>query len=342
MVPAHTRSLADRLARIFDDSEDDELERVESEWQAKVKQQQRRAAAKQREQNGAGRSSSVGSGDAGAVDQRARDPRPLYERLFSISDVLVGEGSRVVDRPLVVPADELTCPPNGGEPSVAATPVVSQAPAAPAPAAKKPRLLAYKSAEDSMSKLSTPPETKKRNVKPVTNPVCEQVAKPAEPSPAPQPPESDHTFVVPLAERIKTNRRTVIANPRFSPPLVTKKKRKAKRKSDADADDDDGNNIYEVEKILDVRMVKNLVFQDTAGPIRNTTRGDKRYLIHWRGYPDPKEFTWEPEENLANAARCLREFWFRRRVAEREWAVLGMVTLIAVRLRRSINQPMES
>ena len=48
---------------------------------------------------------------------------------------------------------------------------------------------------------------------------------------------------------------------------------------------------YEVEKVLDSRMV----------------RGQQQYLIRWKGYT-PEFDTWEPEANLKGAERKLKEF----------------------------------
>ncbi|CAK5041688.1 unnamed protein product [Meloidogyne enterolobii] len=52
--------------------------------------------------------------------------------------------------------------------------------------------------------------------------------------------------------------------------------------TDSDASSNDGGGVYQVEKILDKRTVK----------------GNKvEYLIKWKGYDNPSDNTWEPEEN---------------------------------------------
>ncbi|CEP07157.1 hypothetical protein [Parasitella parasitica] len=52
------------------------------------------------------------------------------------------------------------------------------------------------------------------------------------------------------------------------------------------------NEEYEVEKVLDSRLYRNKL----------------QYKVKWKGYDDPSEDTWEPEENLENAALAIEEF----------------------------------
>ena len=52
-------------------------------------------------------------------------------------------------------------------------------------------------------------------------------------------------------------------------------------RDDDENEDDDDEEEYQVEKIIDSRMV----------------RGRKEYLLKWKGYPD-SENTWEPHSNL--------------------------------------------
>ena len=51
------------------------------------------------------------------------------------------------------------------------------------------------------------------------------------------------------------------------------------------------NNFYEVEKIIDRRIVK----------------GKKEYLIKWKGYPESQS-TWEPISHLTNIKDMVKEF----------------------------------
>ena len=51
---------------------------------------------------------------------------------------------------------------------------------------------------------------------------------------------------------------------------------------------------YEVEKILDKRVERG-----GAGI---------EYLVKWRNYEDPEENTWEPVDNLADAAKLIKVF----------------------------------
>ena len=51
---------------------------------------------------------------------------------------------------------------------------------------------------------------------------------------------------------------------------------------------------YEVEKILDKRVERG-----GAGI---------EYLVKWRNYEDPEENTWEPVDNLADAAKLIKAF----------------------------------
>jgi Chromo (CHRromatin Organisation MOdifier) domain len=49
---------------------------------------------------------------------------------------------------------------------------------------------------------------------------------------------------------------------------------------------------FEVEKILDARV----------------HRRKQQYLVKWLGY-ETYDSTWEPEENVANAASAIKDFW---------------------------------
>lgn len=50
----------------------------------------------------------------------------------------------------------------------------------------------------------------------------------------------------------------------------------------ADSSSDVGEEVYIVENILDKRTTK---------------KGRVEYLIKWKGYDDPADNTWEPEQN---------------------------------------------
>ena len=61
-------------------------------------------------------------------------------------------------------------------------------------------------------------------------------------------------------------------------------------------DDSDDSDVYEVEKILDVR--------------ENGRRTE--YLVKWKGWENPEDKTWEPEKSLADgSAALLKEFKLR-------------------------------
>jgi len=49
---------------------------------------------------------------------------------------------------------------------------------------------------------------------------------------------------------------------------------------------------YEVQEILDSKL----------------SRGRLKYLVQWKGYPEPHERTWEPTSNLKNAPDAIRDF----------------------------------
>jgi hypothetical protein len=54
----------------------------------------------------------------------------------------------------------------------------------------------------------------------------------------------------------------------------------------------DSNEEYEVDKVLDSRIHRNKL----------------QYKVKWKGYEDPSEDTWEPEQNLENATLAIQQF----------------------------------
>jgi len=61
---------------------------------------------------------------------------------------------------------------------------------------------------------------------------------------------------------------------------------------DDDEDGEEPEDVYVVEKI-------------TGHTIK---KGEPLYHVKWEGYDDPKDMTWEPEENLADASEILKEY----------------------------------
>ena len=47
--------------------------------------------------------------------------------------------------------------------------------------------------------------------------------------------------------------------------------------------------------------------------IRHKGTKKRQYQVKWRGYD---EYTWEPEENLANADAILKDYWTRKKAQE--------------------------
>ena len=89
--------------------------------------------------------------------------------------------------------------------------------------------------------------------------------------------------------------------------MASRKKRNSSKKAkmndwidddemfDQEATEESTESVFEVEKILDKRIVK----------------GKTEYFLKWKGYDDPAENTWEPKANL-NCKSLLIEF-------ERQW-----------------------
>ncbi|KAJ3164942.1 hypothetical protein HDU88_004923 [Geranomyces variabilis] len=215
---------------------------------------------------------------------------------------------------------------------------------APVPVTKKPRLSATRTttAADTTPKASASvsapakpiPKTYKVS-QPTSDPLCVSTEEPRILSLPSDPPDPAYPFVIPLAERIKTNRRNVAASARFSPKIEPKVKRNsARRKGKKQIETGLAEDEYEVESILSVRLVD----EPHICHIRPTDPGPKIYLIRWRGYPSPSDNTWEPEENLTGATRCMKDFWRRRWAAERIWAKLGLVALAMAKLKQGLKR----
>lgn len=62
--------------------------------------------------------------------------------------------------------------------------------------------------------------------------------------------------------------------------------------SNVKAQEAEGGDFYEVEAILDKRL----------------THSGLMYLIRWKDYPDPKDFTWEPIQHLTEVEDLVKEF----------------------------------
>lgn len=52
------------------------------------------------------------------------------------------------------------------------------------------------------------------------------------------------------------------------------------------------NSLFEIHSIISKKKIDNEIF----------------YLVKWIGFPDPKDYTWEPKINLENAAELIRQF----------------------------------
>ena len=62
---------------------------------------------------------------------------------------------------------------------------------------------------------------------------------------------------------------------------------------------EDGEKEYEIEEILDVRRL----------PTRKRGRPGKfKYLIHWKGWDNPEDHTWEHVDNLDNAKEMIKKY----------------------------------
>jgi len=72
----------------------------------------------------------------------------------------------------------------------------------------------------------------------------------------------------------------------------TKKKKKEELEQTEDADDADDANEYEVEKIVDKRILG----------------GVTEYLVKWKGWENEDDRTWEPEENLVGSEKIIKKF----------------------------------
>ncbi|KAI8586614.1 hypothetical protein BDZ88DRAFT_276005 [Geranomyces variabilis] len=384
-MAAHRRNLAATLSSIFDvdDPAGEELgERIAADFKAKVKKHRQAAASTPRET------------EENAVTGSRSDTRPLYERLFSLTDADAGE--RVGDQPLlsfneklispaVVAARQqraMECMPSAAnhrppltndtpEPvakklrlsAIYATAEVTReqqtalpgiaAPAnhrppltdaAPVPVTKKPRLSATRTriaadttprASASASASAKPTPKTYKVSQPKSDPLCVSVEEPRILSLPSDPPDPASPFVIPLAERIKTNRRNVAASARFSPEIEPKVKRNSgRRKGKKQIETGLAEDEYEVESILSVRLVDD----PHICHIRPTDPGPKIYLVRWRGYPSPTDNTWEPEENLTGATGCMKDFWQRRWAAERLWARLGLVALAMAKLKQGLKR----
>ncbi|KAJ3174983.1 hypothetical protein HDU87_006517 [Geranomyces variabilis] len=375
-MPAHRLDLTATISSIFDPNNPDgeELgELIDSKFQAKLKQRRKAAASKPREteENAA----------TGSYQQRSSDTRPLYERLFSLTDAEAGE-PRALDRPLLpvnvrllppavvaaqlqtpancipmpalnhglrladdTPVPELYIPrlsviPTTAEVAPQQQPGAPENPAnhrppladdTPVPVAKK-RCLRTTIAEDTTPRASAALRQKHFEVsQPVSDPIYVSVEEPQILSRLSHAPEPASAFVIPLAERIKTNRRNVAASARFSPELEPKvKKKPGRRKAKKQTESCLADKEWDVETILSVRFIHD----PHISHIRPLDPGPKQFLVRWIGYPLPKDYTWEPEEHLTGAPERLKDFWQRRWAAEQKWAMLGMVTLAAIKFKR--------
>merc|ERR1711892_511816 len=72
----------------------------------------------------------------------------------------------------------------------------------------------------------------------------------------------------------------------------TKKKKKEELEQTEDADDADDANEYEVEKIVDKRILG----------------GVTEYLVKWKGWENEDDRTWEPEGNLVGSEKIIKRF----------------------------------
>lgn len=72
---------------------------------------------------------------------------------------------------------------------------------------------------------------------------------------------------------------------------MSRPQRQSSAKKEAKAQEPEGN-FYEVEAILDKRL----------------THSGLMYLIRWKDYPDPKDFTWEPIQHLTEVEDLVKEF----------------------------------
>ena len=62
-------------------------------------------------------------------------------------------------------------------------------------------------------------------------------------------------------------------------------------------------NIFETSK-----RVKSQYFVDVVKDKRRTKNNNLEFLIGWRGFPDPKDDTWEPLDHLSGSEHMIREF----------------------------------
>jgi len=73
--------------------------------------------------------------------------------------------------------------------------------------------------------------------------------------------------------------------------------------------DDEAQKELEVERILDSKILKQRG-RVGAGKERRTT---VKYLVQWKGYPDP---TWEPQDNVKGAAQAVADYYSSSQAAE--------------------------
>lgn len=84
--------------------------------------------------------------------------------------------------------------------------------------------------------------------------------------------------------------------------FLIKEEKPEQKPADLEEEEEDGE-IYEVEKIL------NCITDDN---------GDIFYLVKWAGYDDPKDYTWEPIENLTNCQLLVEQYHEKNKPEKKE------------------------